>query len=206
MWHYILVFIASFLVDVSPFPLPPAFTVMIFFQIKYELNIWVVLAAGVTGSILGRYVLTLYIPHVTGRLFKKAKNDDVEYLGKRMKEKKIRGQLFILLYSLMPLPTTPLFIAGGMARLRPLFIIVPFMVGKFSSDLVAVLLGKFAAENTSSLLEGFFNWKSITGFALGLFLIFIIIFIDWKTLLIKGRLKMEFRVFRKPAGKKINRK
>jgi hypothetical protein len=69
------------LVDISPLPLPPAFTVMIFLQIYFQLPIWPVIIIGVAGSILGRYILTLYIPGVSGRIFKQSKNEDVQFLG-----------------------------------------------------------------------------------------------------------------------------
>ena len=45
-WHYALVFICSMAVDIVPFPLPPAFTVMIVLQIVFKLNIWVVIVTG----------------------------------------------------------------------------------------------------------------------------------------------------------------
>lgn len=61
-WQYLLVFIGSFLFDVVPFPFPPAFTIMVFLQIIFGLNIWTVIGIGVADSILGRYILTLYIP------------------------------------------------------------------------------------------------------------------------------------------------
>ena len=71
-WTFILVFAGAFLVDVVPFPLPPAFTVMMILQICFQLNVWIVIAVGVAGSIAGRYLLSLYIPLVSGRLFKPA--------------------------------------------------------------------------------------------------------------------------------------
>lgn len=80
-----------------------------FLQLKYDLNIWLVIANGVIGSILGRYVLTLYIPMIATKLFKESKNEDVQFLGEKMKEKGWKSQAAILLYSLLPLPTTPLF-------------------------------------------------------------------------------------------------
>src|SRR3979490_2499417 len=105
-WQYGLVFLGSLLVDVVPFPLPPAFTVMILLQIQYDLNIWVVVAFGVMGSIAGRYILASYIPKLSGKIFKPAKNEDVQYLGSKIKSKGWKGHLFILLYTLTPLPST----------------------------------------------------------------------------------------------------
>ena len=196
MWQYLLVFIGSLFVDVVPLPLPPAFTIMIFLQIRFKLNIWAVLTIGVFGSVVGRYILSLYIPKLSSRIFNAAKNEDVQYLGKKLKEKGWKSKAAILVYSLLPLPTTPLFIAGGMAKLKPLYIIPPFIIGKFISDMVAVLIGKYAAENTSNLMQGMVSWQSITGFGLGLILIFILVYIDWRSLLTEKKFRLKFKIMK----------
>lgn len=68
MLYYVLVFISSLLVDLIPFIGPPAWSVMVFFLIKFHLNIWLVLVVGVVGSAVGRYLMTLYIPRVTSKV------------------------------------------------------------------------------------------------------------------------------------------
>jgi len=196
-WHYLLVFIGSFLFDVVPFPFPPAFTIMVFLQIMFGLNIWMVIVIGVAGSILGRYILTLYIPFLAGRIFKRSKNEDVEFLGKKMKEKGWRSQLVIIAYSLLPLPTTPLFLAAGMARIKPLYIIPAFFVGKFTSDAITVHIGKFASEHARSMMDEALSWKSIASLALGLILICALMFIDWRTLIQKKKLQLKFKIWSK---------
>jgi membrane protein DedA with SNARE-associated domain len=196
MWHYVLVFLGAMFVDIVPIPLPPAFTVMIFLQIKFNLDVWIVIAVGVIGSIVGRYILTMYIPYVSDKIFKKSKNDDVQLLGTKMKAKKLKAQTFIMIYSLMPLPTTPLFLAGGMAKMKPMYMIPPFIVGKVISDTIAVLSGKFAAENTTMLVHGIISFKSITGLVIGLLLVFAILFIDWRTMFMEKRLKLKFNIWK----------
>jgi membrane protein DedA with SNARE-associated domain len=193
-WQYVLVFIGAMLVDITPVPLPPAFTIMIFLQIKFDLNIWLVIVVGVAGSIIGRYVLTLYVSKLSGKLLNKATNDNVKLLGNKMKHKGWKTQAFIFLYSLMPLPTTPLFVAGGIAKMKPYFIIPVFIVGKFISDSTAVLTGDYAAKNSSELLKGMVSWKSVTGLVLGLLLIFLLLFIDWHTVLLRKKFKLRFNV------------
>ena len=195
-WHYLLVFIGAFLFDVVPFPFPPAFTIMIFLQIMFDLNIWWVIVIGVAGSISGRYILTLYIPFLAGNIFKRTKNEDVEFLGKKMKEKGWRSQMVIIAYSLLPLPTTPLFLAGGMAKLKPLYIIPAFFIGKFISDAVTVHLGKYASEHTKSILEQASSWKSITSLVAGLLLICALLFIDWRSLIQKKKFQMKFKIWK----------
>jgi membrane protein YqaA with SNARE-associated domain len=195
-WQYLLVFIGSFLFDVVPIPFPPAFTIMVFLQIMFGLNIWMVIGFGVAGSILGRYILTLYIPFLAGRIFKRSKTEDVEFLGKKMKEKGWRSQLVIIAYSLLPLPTTPLFLAGGMAKIKPLYIIPAFFVGKFTSDAITVHIGKYASEHANSMIDGALSWKSIASLVVGVILISALLFIDWRTLIQKKKFQLKFKIWK----------
>lgn len=102
----------------------------------------------------------------------------------------------MLVYSLLPLPTTPLFVAAGMAKLKPWHILPGFVVGKLISDTVAVLTGKYAAENTESLVRGMVSWKSIAGFAAGLLLVFVFVFVDWRSLIQKKKFALKFKIWK----------
>ena len=195
-WQYLLVFVGSLFFDVVPVPFPPAFTIMIFLQIMFDLNIWWVITIGVAGSIFGRYILTLYIPLLAGRIFKRSKTEDVEFLGKKMKEKGWKSQVLIIAYSLLPLPTTPLFLAAGIAKIKPLYIIPAFFIGKFTSDAITVNLGKYAAEHTQSVLEEALSWKSIISLLVGLFLICILLFVDWRRLIQKKKFQIKFMIWK----------
>jgi len=201
-WQYLLVFIGAFIFDVVPFPFPPAFTIMLLLQIIFDLNLWVVLFVGVAGSILGRFILSLYIGKISGKYFSNSKKEDVEFLGKMMKEKGWKGQVAVLSYSLLPLPTTPLFLAAGMARLRPVLIIPAFFVGKLVSDTCALSMGKYASENIDSLKESLTSPKSILGLAGSLLLILALLFIDWRSLIQHHKLTLRGNIFSKKHGKK----
>jgi len=195
-WQYLLVFIGALLFDVVPIPFPPAFTIMVSLQIMFGLNIWLVIVIGVAGSILGRYILTLYIPLLAGRIFKRSKNEDVQFLGKKMKEKGWRSQLVIVAYSLLPLPTTPLFVAAGMAKIRALYIIPAFFIGKFTSDTITVHLGKYASEHAKNMIEGALSWKSITSLVVGLLLLCALLFVDWRSLIQKQKFQLKFKIWK----------
>jgi len=196
-WQYLLVFLGAFVFDVVPVPLPPAFTIMVFLQIVFGLDIWWVIVIGVTGSILGRYLLTLYVPLLADRIFKKSKNEDVQFLGERMKDWGWRGQAAILAYTLLPLPTTPIFLAGGMARINAIYIIPAFFVGKFTSDAITVHLGKYATENIENIINKGLSWPSLVSLLLGLVFLSVIVFVDWRLLLVKKKLVLNFQVFRR---------
>lgn len=195
-WQYGLIFLGALLFDVVPFPFLPAFTVMIFLQIVFHLALWPVIIIGVAGSILGRYVMSLYIPKISAKYFKPAKNEDIEFLGKKMKEKGWKSQVVIVAYSLLPLPTTPLFVAGGIAKIKPLYIIPAFFVGKFTSDTVAVLSGKFASENIDKLKSSLLSWQSICGLTASLLMLFALLFIDWRTLIQQKKFTLKFKIFK----------
>ena len=195
-WQYLLIFAGAFLFDVVPFPFPPAFSIMVPLQIMFGLNTWFLIIIGVAGSILGRYVLTLYIPLLADKIFKPKKNKEVQFLGKKMKEKGWKSQLIIVTYSLLPLPTTPLFLAGGMARIKPIQIIPAFFIGKFISDSIAVHLGKFASEKFEDIVSAALSWKSIGSLVLVILLICALLFIDWFSLIEKQKFKLNFKIWK----------
>jgi membrane protein DedA with SNARE-associated domain len=195
-WQYLLVFVGALLFDIVPFPFLPAFTIMILLQITFHLNVWLVLIAGVAGSVLGRYILILYVPSISNKYFKKSKNEDVQFLGTKMKENKWKGQVIVLAYSLLPLPTTPLFLAAGMSKLNARYIIPAFLIGKFISDAFAVHAGKYASENAHSIMQNALSWKSIASLLFCLFLIFCIFFIDWRSLIQKKKLVWKFKILK----------
>ena len=195
-WQYALVFLGALLFDLAPFPFPPAFTIMMFLQIIFELNVWLVIVIGVAGSVLGRYTLLLYAPFIANRYLNLSKNKDIQFLGEKMEENKWKGQMIVLAYSLLPLPTTPLFLGAGISKIKARYIIPAFLIGKFTSDTIALHLGKYAAENTGSIIENLFSWKSIASLVLGLLMLFALFFVDWRTLIQQKKLVVNFKILK----------
>ena len=195
-WQYALVFLGALLFDLVPFPFPPAFTIMMFFQIIFGLNVWWVIIIGVIGSVIGRYTLLLYAPLIGKKFLKVSKNQDIEFLGGKMKENKWKGQLVVLAYSLLPLPTTPLFLGAGISKIPAIYIIPGFLIGKFTSDALALHAGKYASENTQSIIDNILSWQSIASLLLGLLLIFALLFIDWRALIQTKKFVLDFKIFK----------
>lgn len=195
-WHYILVFLGALLFDIAPFPFLPAFTIMLFLQIFFHLNMWLVIVVGVIGSVLGRYILLLYAPLIASKYLKVSKNEDIQFLGEKMRENKWKGQMVILAYSLLPLPTTPLFLGAGISKIKARYIIPWFLIGKFTSDTIALKVGKYASENAGSIFENALSWKSITSLVLGLSMLFCLFFINWRTLIQRKKLVFNFKIWK----------
>ena len=195
-WHYLLVFLGALLFDIVPFPFLPAFTIMMLLQIIFDLNVWAVIVIGVAGSVLGRYLLLLYAPLIAGKYLTSSKNKDIQFLGDKINENKWKGQLFILAYSLLPLPTTPLFLGAGISKLKPRFIIPAFIVGKFTSDTFALFFGKYASDNFENIIDNTLSWQSIASLILSVFLLFSLFFIDWRTLIQNKKLVFKFKIWK----------
>lgn len=193
---YLLVFIAALLVDVVPFIGPPAWTVMVFFQVKYGLSIWFVLVVGVLGSAVGRYLYSCYIHRFSNYLIKPEKNNDLYFIGGKLANSGWKVQLFVLLYTLMPLPSTPLFTAAGVARMKTLTLIPSFFVGKFLSDAIMVVTGDYVAHNVVSITGGLLSWKALLGTIFGIVIILLFLFINWRKLLQEKKFRISFNIWK----------
>jgi len=193
---YLLVFVASLLVDVVPFIGPPAWTVMVFLQVKFALSIWLVLITGVTGSAIGRYLYSGYIYRLSNHYIKPQKNEDLYFIGNKLANSGWKVQLVVLLYTLMPLPSTPLFTAAGVARMRTITLIPPFFVGKFLSDALMVVTGNYVAQNIVSISNDLLSWKALAGTILGLIIICLFLFTNWKKLLKEKKFSMSFNIWK----------
>jgi membrane protein DedA with SNARE-associated domain len=197
MWLYFLVFFFAFLVDILPFPGPPAWMVMVYFQMRYGLDIWNVLFLGVIGSTLGRYTMSRYFRRISNMLISPLKNKDLEFLGSKLSNKRWRSWIFVFFYTLVPLPTTPLFNVVGIARVNALNVIPPFLAGKFISDAIMVTFGHMAANNIPELIRGIVTWQSAVIIIISLLILCGILFIDWWSLIVQKKLKFHFNIWKK---------
>ena len=196
MWPYVAMFLAALATDLIPVIGPPVWSVMVFMLVKYDLNPWGVLAVGVPASVLGRYLLSLYVPLLLGKVMKQSKNEELRYVGSKLKGSLWRIWPFVLVYSLLPISTTALFSAAGLARIKPIQILPPFFVGKFVSDAVMLFSGRYAITNSVDLVYGTFSWKGIVTIVLGLVILAAFLFLDWRRLLEKKELRVEFRIWK----------
>jgi membrane protein YqaA with SNARE-associated domain len=110
---YGVVFLAAFAVDVIPLIAPPAWTIAVILLVKFHLNPLIVLLLCASGSTLGRYLMSLYIPRFTGLFIKRRKTDELEFLGKKLSQSLWQSWLFVFIYAVTPLSTTALFMAAA---------------------------------------------------------------------------------------------
>jgi membrane protein YqaA with SNARE-associated domain len=196
MWPYLLVFLAALAVDTIPIFAPPAWIVLVILLVKFHLNPWAVVILGVTGSTLGRYILTRYIPKISSSVINQREDANLRYIGNKLGQAKWSSALFVFLYTLTPLSTTALFTAVAAARVGPWHILPPFFVGRLITDGVLVFSGKYASANLSQLLHGEASWKTLVTLAAGLIVISGFLFVDWRSLLERKKLRFRFRILK----------
>ena len=119
MWLYGVVFLSALTVDVIPLIAPSAWMVALFLLVKFHLHPWIVLPFCASGSTLGRYLMSLYIPRFAGLFIKRHKTDELKFLGRKLSESLWQSWIIVFIYSVTPLSTTALFTAAGVAKVKP---------------------------------------------------------------------------------------
>jgi membrane protein YqaA with SNARE-associated domain len=196
MWPYLLAFFSALAVDTIPIFAPPAWILLVILLVKFHLNPWVTVVIGVTGSTIGRYVLTRYIPKVSSSIVNRGEDANLRYIGSKLGRAKWSSALFVFFYTLTPLSTTALFTAIAIARIRPWQILPPFFLGRLINDGLLVFSGKYASADLSDLVHGEANWKTLLTLLAGLIVIGGFVFVDWRILLEKKKLRFRFKILR----------
>jgi len=196
MWMYLAVFLSALAVDLIPVIAPPAWTLMVFFLVKFHLNPWVVLVVGVSGSTLGRYLFSLYVPQIADQLIKQRKRTELEFMGKKLSQKLWQSWLFVFIYTLTPLSTSALFTAAALAKVKAGRTVPPFFFGKFVSDAVMILTGRYAFLNLTEIGHGTFSAKGILLIVVALGVTGGFLFLDWHAWLEKKQFKFNFRIWK----------
>jgi len=194
---YLAAFAAALLVDTIPVFAPPAWTILAFIIVKWKPNAWGIIAAGALGSVIGRYILTLYMPHVSGKIFRPSENDNISFLGKKLGGRFWHANIFVLLYAISPLSTTALFTAAGMAHVNPWNVLPGFAIGKFLGDAWVILTAKVTADEATALMHGKVSWQAALTAGVGLVLISGVLFIDWRQLLGHKKLRLNFKIWKR---------
>ncbi len=195
MW-YLIVFLSALTVDFIPVIAPPAWTIMVFLLVKFHLNPWFVLLAGVTGSTLGRYSMSLCVPKFSNLFIKRRKHEELEFVGKKLSDKLWQSWLFVFLYTVTPLSSTALFTAAGIAKVKPIRTVPPFFCGKFVTDAIMLVIGRYAVESFADLVHGTFSWKGISTIAFSLAVVGGLLFLDGRALLQKKKFTFNFNIWK----------
>jgi len=192
---YLVAFGAALLVDTIPVFAPPAWTILAFIIVKWKPSPWGIIAAGAIGSVIGRYILTLYMPRVSTKIFRPSENENISFLGKKIGGRFWHANTFVMLYAISPLSTTALFTAAGMGRVNPWNVLPGFAIGKFLGDAWVIFTAKVTADEATNLMHGRVSWQTGLTAAAGLLLLSGVLFIDWRALLDRRKFRFNFAIW-----------
>jgi membrane protein YqaA with SNARE-associated domain len=194
---YLLVCVSSFLVDCIPIFAPPAWMVMLLIMIKFELNPWIVVTVGTAGTVSGRMFYTTYIvPWVGRRALGNSKQEDLEFVGRKLSGQFWPVFLFVFVYALLPLSTTALFTVAGLAKVKKTFVIPPFFLGNLIGDGFLLVSGRYVINNIGDLYKGSLEPKNLLLMAIGLAVMLVVLFLDWRELLENKQLHFKLAFWR----------
>lgn len=196
MWPYLAFLACTVASDSLPVVGPPVWTIMVLFWTEWDLNPWILLPLGVAGSTLGRFVFSLYGPRVSERLVRRRKNEELAEVARKLEGSLWRSWLFVFLYAVTPLSTTVLFLAVGLGRVHARLVLPPFFLGKLVLDGILMVSGRYAVRSISDLVHGTVSWKGLGATAAGIIVIALFMFIDWRSLLERRRLRLSVHILK----------
>ncbi len=197
MVPYALIYLGSLIVDCIPVVAPPAWTLMLFIMLKFDLNPWSVALVGTAGTVSGRLIYTsMIVPWIGKKTLGVEKESDLRFLGVKLSQHGWSTFAFVFIYSILPLSTTALFTATGLAKVKKLYIIPPFFLGNLIGDSLILLSGKYAVNNFGELYSGTFNLKNILLMLFGFIVMLLFFFIDWREMLTNKNLKMKWQFWK----------
>ena len=131
---FLIAMVVVFLINLSPGFMPSTWLVLAFFYIQFGLPLVPLAICGALVSGLGRFCLAKGSSWFTDHFMPK-KKDDLQSLGEYLERKHGLVAGFVFVYSLLPLPTTNLFLAAGMTRVNLAYVLGGFYAARLPADL-----------------------------------------------------------------------
>jgi membrane protein YqaA with SNARE-associated domain len=168
------VYALVFIINLVPAFMPPTWSILAFFLIRYHLPLLPLTVGGAVMATSGRVVLALASRRVGSRFLSPSRQAKLRHLGCWLEEKaRWAAPLAVLIYSFGPIPSNELFIAAGLTGIRLKPIAAAFFVGRLVSYTFWALAARAAAEH----LEDIFSSEERNPIALALQLVGIAILI-----------------------------
>jgi hypothetical protein len=179
----LLAYALAFSINVVPFFMPPTWTLLAFFRVRFDLPIWLLATGGALCATGGRCVLALLSRRFGTRFLPAKAQANVRHLGMFLRRQRW-SYAGILFYAFGPVPSPHLFIAAGLVGLDLRLVSAAFCAGRLVSYTTLITGTSVAAEHLGSLFVGRFG----SGFALigplsAVLMIFALVRINWSAVL-----------------------
>jgi membrane protein YqaA with SNARE-associated domain len=176
--------LAVFAINVVPAFMPPTWSVLAFFLIRYELPLLPLAVGGAVAASSGRLTLALLSRHFGRRVLSVERQASLDALGAWLGDRaRWAAPVAVLIYSFGPIPSNQLFIAAGLTRVRLGEIVGAFFVGRLLSYTMWTASAGAVASGLSEIFSRHLHSGAVAVQLLSLLPLFLIARIDWRRVL-----------------------
>lgn len=148
-----------FLMNAVTFPLPPAWTVLAAFYATGRVPLLPLTLVGSAAATLGRLLFSWTVGRFTGRLSAQ-EQANAQALAKAAR--RLRWPwVYVIIYSFLPVPSDPLFVAIGLGALPQRSSTVAYFFARSVFNTLMVWAASPAVSDLSGLFAGRFGWTSV---------------------------------------------
>lgn len=197
LFPYLLIFVGSLLVDCIPVFAPPAWMLMLYILFKFQLHPLITASVGTAGTVFGRLIYVTYIvPWMQKKSIGPKKEADLKFLGEKLSKQGPATLVFVFIYSILPLSTTVLFTAVGLAKVKRRYVVPGFFLGNLIGDGVLLLSGQYAITHFKDFYKDALNTQNILITLAGLLVMLLFVFIDWRALIQKKKIEFKWQFWK----------
>jgi membrane protein YqaA with SNARE-associated domain len=181
----LVAYLVTVLINLIPAFMPPSWSVLAFFLIKFGLPLLLVTIGGAVASSIGRLGLTWMSRHWGRRFLSRQRRGRLRTLGHWLDAKPpwLIG-LAVFLFAVGPIPSNAVFIAAGLTEISLVPVLAGFFLGRCVSYTALDLLSKKAAHDFTAIFLGTFrNPLGIAIDVLAVVVVGALAFVDWPQLL-----------------------
>lgn len=191
-YTYLFVFFFIFILSIIPILTPPTWIVVVSaYSLNDQLNPFLLSGIGATAAVTGRLIL-LQLSTIGRKAINDHRKSSLEKLRKYLEKTKYGYLIGTLLFALLPLPSSMLFISYGLMNAKSVGIVVGFWIGRFVAYIIMIILFKYFVDYFKKILNSDIQSLLIIDI-IGIIMTLFILLIDWNILFSERKL-----VFIKP--------
>lgn len=149
---YLLLAGVVFGVNLMPVFAPPTWTILVFFNVAYDMPVYLLVPIGALCAASGRYVLGSLAKRFRGS-FGKRRLHDLDTLRAIAEQRRAVSFGALMLFAISPIPSASLFIGAGVTGMRLGRLTVAFFAGRIVSYSIYVSISSAAEKDIRSTLE-----------------------------------------------------
>jgi membrane protein YqaA with SNARE-associated domain len=186
-YTYPFVFFIIFVISVIPILTPPTWIVIVSaYSLNDQLNPILLSMIGASAAIAGRLIL-LQLSTVGRKAINDHRKNSLDRFRKYLEKKRYGYLIGTLLFALLPLPSSMLFISYGLMKAKSIGIVVGFWLGRFLAYFIMINLSQYFFNSFKDILNAD-TLSLIFIDIIGILMTLFILLIDWNTLLADHKL------------------